>query len=120
MRHISVVFSNLTQDSNLNTNLHFKDVKNGKNKQAKAKTHFFGFKDPSKHFIKYGLKFTENEITIFYNNKQVRKWTDPNILQYFRGHKMNVVINNSVTEDVNVLEENYSDFVIKYFKYQSL
>lgn len=105
---------------NLNTNLHYKCIKTGKNKQIGPKTHFFGTKDPSKHFIKYGLKFTENEITIYYNNKQVRKWTDPNVLQYFKGHKMNVVINNSVTDEVNVLEENYSDFVIKYFKYQPL
>ena len=30
---------------------------------------------------------------------------------------MNVIINNSVSSGVNVMDENYSDFTVKYFKY---
>lgn len=33
---------------------------------------------------------------------------------------MNVIINNSVSSGTNVEDENYSDFTIKYFKYESL
>ena len=71
------------------------------------------------NFIKYGLKYLEDEITIFYNGRAVRSLPKP-LLQYFRGHQMNVIINNSVSQGVDETKENYSDFVIKYFKYEPL
>ena len=33
---------------------------------------------------------------------------------------MNVIINNHVTKEVDETKENYSDFVVKYFKYEPL
>lgn len=104
---------------NLATNFHYKDIKTSQNTNTKAKNHFFGLKDPGKNFIKYGLKYTPDEITIFYNNKAVRS-LDKKLLPYFRDHKMNVIINNSITYDADVEKENYSDFTVKYFKYEPL
>jgi len=104
---------------NLQSNAHFKDIKTGKNSNAKAKTHYFGFKNPATNFIKYGLKFTPDEITIFYDGKAVRT-LDKSLMPYFKGHKMNVIINNSVSQGVDIEAENYSDFTVRYFKYESL
>ena len=103
----------------MNSNFHYKDIKTSKNANAKAKTHYFGFKNPATNFIKYGLKYLEDEITIFYNGKAVRS-LPKNLLQYFKGHSMNVIINNHVTKEVDETQENYSDFVVKYFKYEPL
>jgi beta-glucanase (GH16 family) len=104
---------------NVQSNFHYKDIKTSKNANAKAKTHYFGLKNPTTNFIKYGLKYLEDEITIFYNGRAVRSLPKP-LLQYFRGHQMNVIINNSVSQGVDETKENYSDFVIKYFKYEPL
>lgn len=103
----------------IESNFHYKDIKTGKNAVCGAKKHFFGFKDPSKHFIKYGLKYTPDEISIFYNNKLVRS-LDKKLLPYFRDQKMNVIINNNVTQDINTENENYSDYTIKNFSYKAL
>jgi len=114
-------YLNLSHNSlyKIESNFHYKDIKTGKDTAYGAKKHFFGFKDPSKHFIKYGLKYTPDEISIFYNGKLVRS-LDKKLLPYFKDQKMNVIINNGVTRDVNLEEENYSDFTIKYFKFDPL
>jgi len=104
---------------NLQSNFHYKDLKTGKNSNSKAKTHYIGLKNPATNFIKYGLKFTPDEITIFYDGKAVRS-LDRSLLPYFRDHKMNVIINNSVSSGVDVESENYSDFTVKHFKYVPL
>ena len=104
---------------NLQSNFHYKDLKTGKNANSKAKTHYIGLKNPATNFIKYGLKFTPDEITIFYNGKAVRS-LDKSLFPYFKDHKMNVIINNSVSSGINVEDENYSDFTVKYFKYVPL
>jgi len=101
------------------SNFHYKDIKTSQDTSTGAKRHFFGWKDPSKHFIKYSLNFTPDDISIFYNDKLVRS-LDKKLVPYFRDHKMNVIINNSVNYDVDMEAENYSDFVIKHFKYTSL
>lgn len=103
----------------IESNFHYKDIKTGKNTVCGAKKHFFGFKDPSKHFIKYGLKYTPDEISIFYNNRLVRS-LDKKLLPYFKDQKMNVIINNNVTQDINTENENYSDYTIKNFSYKAL
>jgi len=104
---------------NLQSNFHYKDIKTGKNTNSKAKTHYFGFKNPALQFIKYGLKFTPDEITIYYDNKPVRS-LDKKLLPYFKDHKMNVIINNHFTDGVDIEKDNYSDFTVKYFKYVPL
>lgn len=86
-----------------------------------AKYHFFGFKDPSKNFIKYAVEWTSDKIEIFYDNRSVRKITDNKVLEQLRGKKMNVILNNSFQKEI-VGDENIKDmwFEVKNFKYTSL
>jgi hypothetical protein len=56
-------------------------------------------------------------IEIKHDGVVVRKITDPQTLKYFADKKMNVVINNHLQSDPPN-KENYSDFVVKYFKYE--
>ena len=61
--------------------------------------------------------WTENIIEIKHNGCVVRQITDPKTLEYFKGKKMNVIINNHFQP--NPPEgDNYSDFIIKSFKYE--
>lgn len=81
----------------------------------KAKTAFFGFKNPTKHFLKYSLLWLPDKIRISYNDYLVREITDPQILEYFNGQKMRVVINNHLQGPGT--EDPYSDFVVKSFSF---
>lgn len=100
---------------NLQTNVHFKTSEG--NEMLGGKTKYFGFKDPTKNFIKYRLEWAENSIKIFYDDRLVRKVTDNKVLLQLSGAKMNVIINNGITPKYDVNRLDVSDFVIKYFKY---
>lgn len=103
---------------NVQTNVHYKE--GDSNKMTGGKTHYFGFKDPSKHFIEYTLIWQKDAIKLYYDNRLVRTITDKNILDQFNKTKMNVILNNGVTEDVDRLSPPNSDFIIKKFKYSPI
>lgn len=100
---------------NVQTNVHYEDLKS--DKMIGGKTHFFGFKNPSKNFINYTLVWQENYIKFYYDNRLVRTITDPEILSQLSKKKMNVIINNGVTANVNTINPPQSDFIIKNFRY---
>ena len=102
---------------NLQTNVHYNDEKG--NKMTGGKTHYFGFKDPTKNFIKYKVEWRSDSIKFYYDNRLVREITDKKILNQFKNTTMNVIINNGITKDANPTDINKSDFIIKYFKYNS-
>jgi beta-glucanase (GH16 family) len=52
---------------NVQTNYHY-ETEDG-NKSIGGKTHWFGFKNPQKHFIKYGCLWEEDQIIFYYNGK---------------------------------------------------
>jgi beta-glucanase (GH16 family) len=52
---------------NVQTNYHY-ETEDG-NKSIGGKTHWFGFKNPQKHFIKYGCLWEEDQIVFYYNGK---------------------------------------------------
>ena len=56
---------------NLQTNVHYTD--GGKNKMLGGDTSFFGFKDPTKNFIKYSVIWERNSLKFYYGGKLVRK-----------------------------------------------
>ena len=85
---------------------------------AGPKSHYMGFKDPTRHFIKYKLKWAEESLKFYYNNKLVRTINDPIVMKQINSTKMNVVINNHVTQDLPYSEIPLSNFTIKYFKYE--
>jgi len=64
-----------------------------------AKNHWLGFRSPSKKFNVYGVDWQWDSIKILFNNRVVREITDNNVLQQFRGKKMNVIINNGIQKE---------------------
>ena len=90
---------------------------NNKAVNLKPRTGFCGFDDPAKKFLKYSCLWTEDIIEIKHNGYVVRQITDPKQLKYFKGKKMNVIINNHFQPNPPK-GDNYSDFVVKYFKYE--
>ena len=82
-----------------------------------GKTHYFGFKDPTKNFIKYSVEWTKDYIKFYYDDRLVRIIKDKDILKQLDNTTMNVVINNGVIESVDRQCPPESDFVIRDFKY---
>lgn len=99
----------------VNSNIHIGETPNNYN--IGAKSHWLGWNSPDKVFNRYGLVWDENEITILFNDKIVRKITDEKTLSQFRGKKMNVIINNSIQEGYLKTDMPETEFVVKYFKY---
>lgn len=100
----------------IDTNVHY--TKNGKNSMKGPKSHFMGFKDPTRNFIKYKLDWSLDSLKFYYNNRLVRTIDDPLVMKQVNSTKMNVVINNHVTKDMPYSEIPNSNFTIKYFKYE--
>ena len=101
---------------NIQTNFHYIDGK--EKKSIGAKTHWFGFKNPQKHFIKYGCLWEEHQVVFYYDEKPVRTIKDKNILSSLKDAKMNVIINNHIREDIG--DFGTSEYIIKSFKYEPL
>jgi len=97
-------------------NFHYKE--NGSNKSTGITRKYWGFRDPSKHFIKYSCLWTSDLIEIKYDGHLIKRITDKGLLKYFTGMKMRVIINNQLKGEPNNGEDQYSDFVVKYFKYE--
>lgn len=97
-------------------NFHYKE--NGKNKSTGITRKYWGFKDPSKHFIKYSCLWTSDLIEIKYDGHLIKRITDKGLLKYFTGMKMRVIINNQLNGEPANGGDHYSDFVVKYFKYE--
>jgi hypothetical protein len=99
------------------SNIHLIDNSIEGNWTLGAKRNYFGFKKPTKRFVKYELIWLKDKIEIYYDGKLNRRETDRKILKQFDNVTMNVIINNGITgkADPNKIEE--SDFQIKYFKY---
>ncbi len=100
---------------NLKSCLHYGTVDNHQN--ITDKKSFFGFKNPRKSFIKYRCDWYPDRIDIFYNGWKVRSITDSEVLSQLNGKTMNVIINNSITQNSSIIDFKESDFIIKYFKY---
>lgn len=104
---------------NVQTNVHYK--KEDKNKMSGGRTHFFGFKNPSKNFIDYTLIWQRDSIEFYYNKRLVRTINDKEILNQLSNTKMNVIINNGITDSVDLINGiPESDFVIRNFKYSPI
>ena len=100
---------------NLQTNLHYKNGENSK--MVGGKTHYFGFKDPTKYFMNYSVEWTKDYVKFYYDDILVRTIKDEEILEQLDNTTMNVIINNGVTESVDRQYPPESDFVIRNFKY---
>jgi len=85
-----------------------------------AKTHWLGFKDPTKHFNKYGCLWTPDKIEIFYNGRLVRKLTDKKLLKEYHDKSMCVKINAHVDKNVDKENHKTTKYIIKNFKYEKL
>ena len=100
------------------TNFHCGETPNNYN--LGAKTHWLGFKDPTKHFNKFGCLWTPHVIKIYYNNVLVRKLTDQKLLSEYHGKTMCVKINAHVDKNVDKKYHQTSKYIIKNFKHLKL
>ena len=100
------------------TNFHCGEQPNNYN--LGSKTHWLGFKSPSKNYNKFGCLWAEDKIEIYYNNRLVRKLTDDKLLDEYRGKTMNVKINTHVDKNIDTTNPTQSEYKIKYFKYDKL
>ena len=100
------------------TNFHCGEQPNNYN--LGSKTHWLGFKSPSKNYNKFGCLWAEDKIEIYYNNRLVRKLTDDKLLDEYRGKTMNVKINTHVDKNIDTTNPTQSEYKIKYFKYEKL
>ena len=101
---------------NVQTNVHY--TKNNKNKMSGGKTRYFGFKNPTSKFIEYKLIWDFDYLKFYYNGILVRTIDDVEIMSQINNTHMNVIINNGVTNDVDVKNPPISDFIIKNFEYK--
>ena len=103
---------------NVKTNIH---IKNSDKKWDIGDTpHFFGYRDPRKEFNKFSLIWAPEYIHFYYNDTLVRNVSDSEILKLINGHKMNVIINNSLTRYHRSHINNVGEMIIKNFKYKPL
>ena len=100
----------------VNTNVHLGYMPD--NYSIGAKSHWMGFKNPAKHFIKYGCEWTEEHIKIFFDGRLVRYITDADTMEKLKGKTMNIIINNAVQAGMDVDNPTRSKFIINYFKYE--
>jgi beta-glucanase (GH16 family) len=103
---------------NVKTNIHIKNE--DKKWDIGDKSHFFGYKDPRKSFNKYSVVWRPDYIHFYYNDTLVRKVDEPEILKLINGHKMNVIINNSLHRYHKSHITNIGTMDIKNFKYKQL
>lgn len=80
----------------LQSNVHYRKPGGGRS-HIRGKNHWM-WADPTREVIKYSLVWTENEITIYYNDKTVRKVTDPLILNDFNSSKGQIVVLNNAIQ----------------------
>lgn len=99
---------------NVQTNLHYTDTTN---KVIGPETHWMGIKNPTRHFCKYSVTWLPDRVEYWFNDRMVRCITDPYIINQLNKTKMNVVINNGVTADVDLTNPPVSNFIIQSFTY---
>jgi len=79
---------------------------------------WIGWKNPSKHYIKYECLWTPDFIEIKYNGRVVNKVTNKKILADVNSQKHRLIINNHLRWSVD--KSQITDFKVKYFKYTPL
>lgn len=100
----------------VNTNIHLGNHPD--NYSLGASSHWMGFKNPAKHFLKYGCEWSPTKLTFYYNQKKVREITDKKVLEEINKKEMNVIINNAVDSGVDINNPTNSEFIVNYFKYE--
>jgi len=82
--------------------------------QVKSRQPFFGFKDPTKNYIKYGIHWDKDFIKLWYNGIKVKEYKGEQIMRWLR-KPMYLILNNSVSPKTEI-ENCNSDFHIKSIK----
>lgn len=87
---------------------------------------FLTAKDPTLDFITYTCVWTPSSIQIYYDGKVIlniqinTSMESLKSVSAFKGHTLNVILNNGVTSFADTKNPPESDFVIKSFKYTPL
>ncbi len=102
---------------NVQTNAHYKTEETTFNAVSGAKTHWFGVRNPARNFIRYKMSWYPDKIIIYYNGSEVRRFTEPFLLNQMNNQRSRVIINNAVT-DANWSSN--ADFLVRYFRHTPL
>lgn len=86
--------------------------------QIKSRQPCFGWKNPSKTYMKYSILWEPDSIKIWYNNRLVKTYRDDNILRWLR-KPMYLILNNSVSAKTDP-NNCFSDFHITNLKISNL
>ncbi len=105
---------------NIQTNIHYLTNNAIGRDSIGGKAHWWGYKNPTKNFIKYAVEWTPTQIRFAYDDLVVRSFTNPTILEQFNKTTMNVIINNSVDNNVSQVFPPSSDMVVKSFTYKPI
>ncbi|MBE0640193.1 MAG: glycoside hydrolase family 16 protein [Bacteroidales bacterium] len=102
---------------NVQTNAHWGNVNKGTKGSASPKTHWFGIRNPSRNYIRYRMSWFPDKIIIYYNNNEVRRFSEKPLLEQMNSQPSRVIINNAVTASNWSLKD---DFKVRYFRYEPL
>jgi beta-glucanase (GH16 family) len=100
------------------SNLHFGSEQN--KGSIGARKDFTSFTSPDRKFNKYSLIWTEHFVKWVFNDRVVRVCRDTKILSMLRDKKMNIIINNGVTDEGANAIITKSEFIIKSFTYNPI
>jgi beta-glucanase (GH16 family) len=103
----------------IKSNLHYQNAGEPWNDLG-SNTKFFTWKNPAKNFNRYTLHWSENEITIWYNDKLIRV-ADKSFVDLCKNRKMRVLLNNAIRNKADLTPSHKeSNFIVKKFKYTPL
>ena len=94
----------------LQTNVHYRKPEGGRS-HIRGRNHWV-WKNPSKTSIKYSMIWKEDEISIYYNDKMVRKVTDRVVLNDFNSSKGQIIVLNNAIQP-NEWDSKSSSFIIR-------
>lgn len=102
---------------NIQSNAHYGGVSGIPKESSKPKTHWFGFQNPSRNYIRYKMSWYPEKIVIYFNDNEVRTFREKPLLEQMNSQPSRVIINNAISE-LNWTSN--SDFMVRYFKYTPL
>ena len=107
----------------MKSNIHLKHATDETNEggidrhQLGDQAHYYTWENPTKYLMDYGLLWLPDKLEFYYNDRMVREVTDPAVMKQLQDVKMNVIINNHVTAEINLDKFKPSEFVVSNFRY---
>ena len=107
----------------MKSNIHLKHATDETNEggidrhQLGDQAHYYTWENPTKYLMDYGLLWLPDKLEFYYNDRMVREVNDPAVMKQLQDVKMNVIINNHVTAEIDLDKFKPSEFVVSNFRY---